>query len=50
MAKGERVHDPSAVRGKLSESEGGIEPKRGRETKKKKRIAIGRSHLLVNKE
>lgn len=52
MAKGERVHDPSAVRGRLSEREGGRERgrKKGKGRGKKRKVARGRSHLLVNKE
>lgn len=39
MAKGERVHDPSAVRGRLSEREGGRERgrKKGKAGGKKKK-------------
>ena len=59
VAKGECVHDPSAVRGRLSKREevreGGREgwrdgEERRGERQKKGRVARGRSHLLVNKE
>lgn len=53
MAKGERVHDPLAVRGKMSKREGKKE-RRGKggveEEEEEKKVAKGKSHLLVNKE
>lgn len=40
----------SAVRGRLSERKAGRERRRNRGKEKKRRVARGRSHLLVNKE
>lgn len=47
VGKGECVHDPSAARGRLSERQGGRQ--KGRK-EKRRRVARGRSCLLVNKE
>lgn len=51
MAKGECVHDPLAVRGKMSKREEKKERRgKGGVEDEEKKVAKGKSHLLVNKE